>query len=58
MGDWIVGLWTVNNNDAMMAVVSAVVVVGKPQASDKAATVVLENFETKIGSKKSQKWDN
>ena len=55
MGNWIIGLWTIGNNDAVAVIVSAVVAVGRPQASDKATTKVLENFETEIRRKKSRK---
>ena len=58
MGYWIVGSWTVDNNNVVAEVVSAVVAVGRPQASDKPAAMVLENSETEIGRKKSRKWDN
>ena len=37
---------------------SAVVAVGRPQASDKAGTMIFENSETENERKKSQKWGN
>ena len=44
MEDWIVGMWTIGNNGAMAAIVSATVVVGRPRASNKPSTMVLDNL--------------